>query len=40
MGGLQVNLINKRKEFFYIDANEALKQIESHEIEATPVAVG
>ncbi|WP_322406329.1 DUF4041 domain-containing protein [Idiomarina sp. PL1-037] len=36
----RVNLINKRKEFFYIDANEALKQIESHEIEATPVAVG
>lgn len=36
----RVNLINKRKEFFYIDANEALKQIESHEIEATPVVVG
>ncbi|PTC00579.1 hypothetical protein C9975_06735 [Thalassospira xiamenensis] len=35
----RVNLINKRKEFFHIDANEALKQIESHEIEARPVEV-
>ncbi|MDN7137586.1 DUF4041 domain-containing protein [Pseudidiomarina sp. 1ASP75-14] len=36
----RVNLINKRKEFFFIDVDDALKKIESLEIETTPVAFG
>ncbi|MGQ4276129.1 DUF4041 domain-containing protein [Pseudidiomarina sp. E22-M8] len=36
----RVNLINKRKEFFLIDVDDALKKIESHEIETTPIAFG
>ncbi|WP_404407616.1 DUF4041 domain-containing protein [Pseudidiomarina marina] len=36
----RLNLINKRKEFFFIDVDDAIKKIETHEIETTPVVVG
>ncbi|MBY6064821.1 DUF4041 domain-containing protein [Pseudidiomarina sediminum] len=35
----RVNLINKRKEFFHIDADEALKKIQSHDIETVSVEI-
>ena len=33
----RVNLVNKRKEFFFVDADKVIQAIEEHELETTLV---